>query len=164
MEQSKNRAFCFGRSCASRQLLLDRCSRRGSNSSVHGVVHCSNFRHLTTRDGGNAKGLLGTILALSVACTRGARASDLQGWPLSHLLCFAAPARPGAMEEMQRDCRNNLCPALRELRSGTGRYRLRSGGRKRPGAKRNKTKVRWTFVPLSGFARMANPGLASATG
>jgi len=50
-----------GRFCASRQLLLDRCSRRGSNSatapcvalppaslqssSVHGVVHCSNFRH-----------------------------------------------------------------------------------------------------------------------
>jgi hypothetical protein len=35
---------------------------------------------------------------------------------------------------------------------------------KRPGAKRNKTKVQWTFVPLSGFARMANPGLASAAG
>ncbi len=30
--------------------------------------------------------------------------SDLQGWPLSHVLCFAAPARPGAMEEMQKDC------------------------------------------------------------
>ncbi|MEE9596872.1 MAG: hypothetical protein V3V96_08840, partial [Acidiferrobacterales bacterium] len=29
------------------------------------------FRHLTARDGGNAKGLLGTILALSVAHTRG---------------------------------------------------------------------------------------------
>ncbi len=28
--------------------------------------------------------------------------SDRQGWPLSHVLCFAAPARPGAMVEMHR--------------------------------------------------------------
>ncbi len=42
--------------------VLDRCSRRGSTSSIHGVV------------------------------------------------CFAAPARPGAMEEMQKDCLEQSLP------------------------------------------------------
>ena len=46
--------------------------------------------HLTSRDGGNAKGLSGTILAL----------------------CFAAPAHPCAMEEMRKDCRSNPRPAV----------------------------------------------------
>ncbi len=48
-----------------------KCKRIVGNNPCHVVVllHCSNFRHLTARDGGNAKGLLGTIRALSVACT-----------------------------------------------------------------------------------------------
>jgi hypothetical protein len=41
-------------------LHLDKCSGNCS-------MRCSNFLHLTATDGGNAKGLLGTILALQVA-------------------------------------------------------------------------------------------------
>ncbi len=49
-------------------IALGRCSRRDSISSFLGVVtssvptrhqHCSHFRHLTARDGGNAKGFVG---------------------------------------------------------------------------------------------------------
>ncbi|GEM_PF-6679813 len=63
------------------------------------------------RDGGNAKGLLA---AVPHPCVRGISASDLQGWPLSHVLCFAAPARPGAMEEMQKDCWEQSLPCMSE--------------------------------------------------
>ncbi len=35
---------------------------------------------------------------------------------------------------------------------------------KRPGAKRNKTKVRWTFVPLSGFAQDGEPRACKRSG
>ncbi len=104
----------------SRQLLLDRCSRRGSTSCIHAVVRCPNFLRpcrspdavylgnrslrcstscipavvllLTAREGGNVIGLLA---APPHPCVRGISASDLQGWPLSHVLCFAAPARLG---------------------------------------------------------------------
>ncbi len=37
------------------------------------------------------------------------RPSDRHGWPLSHILCFAAPAHPCAMAGMQKDCRSNPC-------------------------------------------------------
>ena len=51
----------------------DNCSCVVLTSGVPaGRLRCSTFRHLTAREGGNAKGLLGTILALSVARTRGA--------------------------------------------------------------------------------------------
>ena len=45
------------------------------------------------------------------------RASDLQRWPLSHVLCFAAPAHPGAMEGMQTDRweRSLPCPDVERV-------------------------------------------------
>ena len=78
-------------------------------------------------DGGNAKRLSGTILALESYLPT----SDRQGWPLSHVLdrcsrrgstssihgvvCFAAPVRLGAMVEMQKDCREQSLPWSRGI-------------------------------------------------
>ena len=95
-----------GRFCASRQLLLDRCSRRGSNSatapcvalppaslqssSVHGVVHCSNFRHPGNR---SCITLLSYVRVghQSVACAGGISASmHIRTIPAMHVRTILA--------------------------------------------------------------------------
>jgi hypothetical protein len=82
--------------------------RRCNEGNAKGLLGCSYASDLHGRR--KCKGIVGTI----PACVRGISASDLQGWPLSHVLCFAAPARPGAMEEMQKDCWEQSLPCTSE--------------------------------------------------
>ncbi len=68
-----------------RRLFLDRCSRRGSTSSIHGVVRCSTFR----RPCRSPDATLGNrSVRCSNSCIRAIvpPPSDLHGWPLSHIL------------------------------------------------------------------------------